>query len=50
MPVTEELEHRVLKLETLYDEVIKERLIYISERVDYLSESLTQLYKNSNSR
>ncbi|MCL0051408.1 hypothetical protein M1M97_01890 [Thermodesulfovibrionales bacterium] len=48
MPVTiEELEYRVSKLENLYGEVLRERLIYISERVDHLSESLIQLHKKT---
>jgi len=36
MPTIEELEHRVSRLETLFEEVIKERLTYISQRLDQL--------------
>ena len=38
MPTVEELEHRVARLETLFEEVIKERLGYISTRLDQLYE------------
>jgi len=38
MPTIEELEHRVSRLETLFEEVIKERLTYISQRLDQLYE------------
>ncbi len=36
MPTIEELEHRVSRLETLFEEVIKDRLTYISQRLDQL--------------
>ncbi|MEW6215732.1 MAG: hypothetical protein AB1478_11140 [Nitrospirota bacterium] len=38
MPTIEELEHRVSRLETLFEEVIKDRLTYISQRLDQLYE------------
>ena len=38
MPTVEEQEERLSRLETLYEEVIKERLIYISQRVDQIYE------------
>lgn len=36
MPTVEELEQRVSRLEILFEEVIKERLNYISQRLDQL--------------
>ena len=38
MPTLEEIEQRVARLETLYEDVLKERLTYISSRLDQLYE------------
>lgn len=38
MPTIEDLEHRVARLESLYDEVIKEKLGFISQRLDQIYE------------
>lgn len=47
MPTIEELEHRVARLETLLEEVIKERLNSIFQRLDQLSQRLDQLYEKT---
>jgi type IV secretory pathway component VirB8 len=38
MPTLEELEHRISRLEVLFEELIKDRLTYISQRLDQLYE------------
>ncbi len=38
MPEIEELEHRITRLESLYEDVLKERLIQIASRIDQLYE------------
>ncbi len=38
MPAIEELEQRVARLESLYEDVLKERLTHISQRLDQLYE------------
>jgi uncharacterized Rmd1/YagE family protein len=38
MPTIEELEHRISRLEVLFEELIKDRLTYISQRLDQLYE------------
>lgn len=38
MATIEELEHRVARLESLYDDVLKEKLAFISQRLDQLYE------------
>ncbi len=38
MPTIEDLEHRIARLESLYDDVLKERLTFISQRLDQLYE------------
>jgi hypothetical protein len=38
MPTLEELEHRISRLEVLFEELIKDRLTYISQRIDQLYE------------
>ena len=47
MPTIEELEHRIARLETLLEEVIKERLNSIFQRLDQLSQRLDQLYEKT---
>lgn len=38
MPEIEELEHRITRLESLYEDVLKERMIQIASRLDLLYE------------
>lgn len=47
MPSIEELEQRVLRLETPFEEVIKEKLAYISQRLDQLYDLYTKLYEKT---
>jgi hypothetical protein len=47
MPTLEDLEHRVAKLEVLFEEVVKEKLNYIIQRLDYQNQRLDQLYEKT---
>jgi hypothetical protein len=47
MPTLEDLEHRVAKLEVLFEEVVKERLNYIVQRLDYQNQRIDQLYEKT---
>jgi len=38
MPEIEELEHRIARLEALYEDVLKERIVHIASRLDQLYE------------
>lgn len=38
MPTIEDIEHRVARLESLFEEVVKERLNYLAQRFDQLYE------------
>ncbi|GAN33106.1 MAG: hypothetical protein DYG83_03150 [Candidatus Brocadia sp. AMX2] len=40
MPEIEELEHRIARLETLYEDVLKERITQIASRVDQIYEKI----------
>ncbi len=55
MATIEDLEHRIARLESLYDDVLKERLTLISQRLDQLyekterdkTEILSKLYEKT---
>ncbi|HHT9112394.1 MAG: hypothetical protein HZA47_03930 [Planctomycetes bacterium] len=38
MPEIEELEHRITRLEALYEDVLKEKITYIASRLDQIYE------------
>ncbi len=47
MPAIEELEQRIARLETFYEDVLKEKINYIISRLDRLDSRLDQLYEKT---
>lgn len=47
MPDIEELEHRITRLESLYEDVLKEKITAVEDRIAAVATRLDQLYEKT---